>query len=253
MRLARLLPLVCLAIAAAALEGGSQDLRSAPFDRGNRYEGLVGLPIGGPSRPGLDLLSFTGYFEAFTGNVDLQVRFFLPPWAPQARVVAQELTQDRFYRMESRERRWPSNAWATFGPWPTGEVIIPQNVRPSNIGVVVRLDEAPEGRSLVAPVFVHQSGTAVDFTRYRVQLRPVRATFGAVDHRLERTGTGAVEVIAKQRTTVERPERRPFRIDLGAATLAEGRYRLTVVGHVKNDASIQVTRQYEFEHRRLPK
>lgn len=222
-------------------------------DFGNRLEGLVSLPIGGPDRPAIDLVSFTGFFEPFRDPVDLRVSFFVPSSHRQVRIVAQELAQDRFYRMESKPADWPSNAWAVFGPWPSGDVIIPRMVRPSNIGVVVHLDDGPEGRTVIAPAIVEHRKRAATLTTYRVQLRPIRTTFSAVDYTFGRIDAGDVPPGKPTTLAGERPERRPFRIDLDAASLAEGRYLLTVVGYVKNSSTLRVTRQYEFEHRRLPR
>jgi len=242
----------CLVALLSSLQSSAQGVRSPQHERANRFEGLVGLPISGPNRPGLDLISFTGFFESFTGNVDLRIGFFLPSQAP-VQIVAQELAEDRFYRMESKPGDWAPNEWSVFGPWPTGDVIIPDKVRPSNIGVVVHLDNRPEGRSLIAPAFVHQSTVAANLTRYRAQLRPVRTTLSAVDYTLERVEAERLVTVTKARLAVERPERQPFRVDLDATSLAEGRFLLSVVGHIKNDSTLKVNRQYEFEHRRLPK
>ena len=231
----------------------AQGVRTPQFEHSNRFEGLVGLPIAVPNRPALDLTSFTGFFEPFTGSVDLQIAFFLPPSRSQAQIVVQELTQNLFYRMESKPRTWVPDMWAAFGPWPTGDVIIPGKVQPSNIGVVVHLDEGPEGKAFVAPAFVHENKVAATLTGYRVQLRPVRTTLSAVDYTLERVEADRLASIVKERVEVERPERRSFRIDLDATKLAEGRYLLTVTGHIKNSTTQKITRQDQFEHRRLPK
>ena len=240
------------AIAVSAGGGGlAQNLRSPTFDQGNRYEGLVGLPISGAPGPVLELISFTGSFPTFTGAVDLQVRFFVPSTPkPPIRIVAQELTHDLFYRMESKAASWQPNSWATFGPWPTAAVIVPQKVRTSNLGVIVRLDDEPEGRARVAPAFVHQGTAPGDVTRYRWQFRPLRATLSAVEYVCERFGDTGTTSVLKNRVNVERPAGAPFRIDLDVATWSDGAYRLTVVGHVKNDSSVKITRQYDFEHRR---
>jgi hypothetical protein len=253
MRAPRLAAACLIALAIGPRLLAAQGVRDARFERSNRYEGLVGLPISGANRPALDLISFTGFFEPFTGNVDLQIAFFLPSAQSQVHIVVQELTQDLFYRMESKPQAWVPNTWSTFGPWPTGDVIIPGNVRPTNIGVVVHLDDRPEGRSFIAPAFVQENKLAPSLTNYRVQLRPVRTTLSAVDYTLERVEADRLVSVLKQRVAVERPERRPFRIDLDATKLVEARHLLTVTGYVKNSSTERITRQYEFEHRRLPK
>ena len=222
-------------------------------DRGNRVEGLARLPISGGERPGLDLVSFTGFVQPFsdTESVVLRVRFFVPTPDAEVRIVAQELSADLFYRMESKRANWPAQSWSVFTPWPTSDVVLPSKVQPTNIGVVVFLAEGPEGRANIAPAFVEHGDARATLTRYRVQLRPVRATFSAVDYRLERLGDRPAEVVSDTMSIV-RPEQRPFRLDLDASSLADGRYLLTVIGYVKDSSSAKVTRQYEFEHRRLP-
>jgi hypothetical protein len=250
-RVRRLTSLIVLVFVSAKIEG-SQAINIARFDRGNRYEGLVDIPIAGSDRPALDLISFTGFFEPFTAGDSLRVRFFLPVPSSAVRIVAQELSEDRFYRMESKAQVWAPNTWAVFAPWPTGDVIGPGMVLPSNIGVVVFLDDRPAGQAFVAPAFVERAAAA-EITRYRLQLRPVRATLSAVSHTLERIESTRMVPVAMDRSTVERPDHRPFRIELDAASLPEGRYRLTIVGEVKNESALKVTRQYEFEHRRLPR
>jgi hypothetical protein len=220
-------------------------------DRDNRFEGLLRVPISGTDRPALDLVSFVGFFEPFQDRVILRVRFFLPAPYTHAKIVAQELTPDRFYRMESKPSEWTTDAWSVFSPWPASDVIIAEKVRPTNIGVVVSVEDATSGAAFVAPAFVEHSGAA-KLWRYTAQLRPVRTTLSAVDYRLERVAPQGLALVKSDTMAVERPEQRPFRIELDASALADGRFRLTVVGHVKNNSTLKVTRQYDFEHRRLP-
>ena len=241
----------CLMLLCGSAVFTAQDFKSAKYEFVNRYEGLLDLPIAGPDRPGLDLVSFVGSFEPFSSNVDLVVDFFLPP-AAQPRLVAQELAADRFYRMEAKPGGWTPGIWHRFGPWPAGDVILPRRVRTANIGVLIRLDEKPEGTQFIAPAFVHHSPASPALTRYRAQLRPVRATLGAVDYTLERIDHDRLVTVVRESRPGERIEGEPFRVDVDASSLEEGRFRLTVVGYVRNSTQ-RIPRQYEFEHRRLPR
>ena len=132
--------------------------------RGNRYEGRIDVPVSGSS---LELLSFVGRVERYSGAVDLNVRFYLPtdeeltcgvtpPETSGVKVEARELREDKLYYMESKgDLGWDLGAWNRFGPWETGTVLDREGIQPSNLGVLVKLEKKPW--TAVAPAFVYQT------------------------------------------------------------------------------------------------
>src|SRR5215813_2166842 len=76
-------------------------------DRGNRYEGLIGIKTGSP---GIEAISFTGFWEPFDKNIVLRIRFYLPTKATIS-ITSQELEDLRQYWMEAKPISWRSAAW----------------------------------------------------------------------------------------------------------------------------------------------
>ncbi len=76
-RASLLSPILLLALLAGAADAQEpSEWWKRKNDRGNRFEGLIEIPVG---RPQLELLSFLGSKESYTENVDLRIRFFVPP------------------------------------------------------------------------------------------------------------------------------------------------------------------------------
>lgn len=139
-------------------------------DRGNRHEGLIDKPVGGPD---LLPLSFVGWRETFTSDVDWWVRYFLPE-SSQLRVFGRELTDRHHYWMESKEVRGEGGCWDEWGPWPTGDVILKEKIPAVNLGILVQPEGDQGGELVLIPAFVYHSSLPESVSHYIFVLAPGR-------------------------------------------------------------------------------
>ena len=103
-----LLPLLTLPLVITAVEGQEADARwQQRNDHGNRYEGRVEIPVGNPQ---LEVLSFLGHKESYSGSADLYVRFFLPT-RTEVSIRARELEERVNYWMEAKPQDWEPGQW----------------------------------------------------------------------------------------------------------------------------------------------
>jgi hypothetical protein len=108
-------------------------------DFGNRLEGTQ---IHNNALDDLKLIAFHRRFVPFSPNAELGVRFFVPPskkhQLTSISIEASELRDfQQHYFMQSKEDLvWKANAWNTFGPWPTRDVIDKLSISPANLGVL---------------------------------------------------------------------------------------------------------------------
>jgi len=130
-------------------------------DRGNRYEGTIGIPLG---KPDLELLSFVSYLEEFNSDVNLKVRFFLPKKS-DVLIYGQEIRERKHYLMESKPDNWVPDSWNEFGPWQTQDVIDKEKIPHSNLGVVVYLSKDKTDDSKLAPAFIYHSTKSTKATQ----------------------------------------------------------------------------------------
>ena len=137
-------------------------------DRGNRYEGRIGIPVG---KADLELLSFVGFREPFAGDVILKVRFFLPTDSPVF-IQSRELQEQRQYWMESKPAKWRAGGWNELNPWPTMEVLSREGISAWNLGVVIRLNGPTTDGGELVPAFVYHSSLPASVTKYVLHLRP---------------------------------------------------------------------------------
>ena len=121
----------------------------------NRYEG-VGYRVLQASPAVLNLISFVSLKERIDPQVaaDLALEFYAGGAAVES-VVARELGPIKNYRMEPFA---PASGWAAgwnrFTGWNTADVLRPQGIPLSNVGVLVRLTDADPFREHIAPAVV---------------------------------------------------------------------------------------------------
>lgn len=216
-------------------------------NRGNRYEGRIDIPIG---KPDLELLSFVGCREAFTGDVNLKVRFYLPTSA-SVFIQGRELSEQKHYWMESKPpekaAEWKAGAWNEFGPWATREVLVREEIPSSNLGVLVRLQRETTNGGEVAPAFVYHSTLPASVNSYILYLRP-DLTLKKVQYSLYRL-VGNQEAKVKTSTLVgDKSAGEPFPIELDMGGISEGPMLLLVEGKYRNRTG-GPTREYKFYHK----
>jgi len=209
-------------------------------DRGNRYEGRIDVPVSGSS---LELLSFVGRVERYSGAVDLNVRFYLPtdeeltcgvtpPETSGVKVEARELREDKLYYMESKgDLGWDLGAWNRFGPWETGTVLDREGIQPSNLGVLVKLEKKPW--TAVAPAFVYQTQPPMQVESYRVHLRP-NATLSQASYKLLGCQDGEPVELAAATLRGDKIAGEPFAIRLDVSEVDAGPLTVRITGQVKN-------------------
>ncbi len=209
----------------------------------NRYEGVIAPEVASPD---FELLSFTGSIETPGTPVDLEVDFYLPGEWP-ASIQAQELRNDKYYRMASKPRSWTPKAWNTFGPWPVSAVILPRQVPLDNIGVVVYLNGSQGQSGEIAPAFVYHRTRGAG-SRYTLVFRTPRTTLSEVQYSLRATGTAPA---AFSRTAAGDFIRgTPVFLEFDAATLVPGAYTLRITCVPVSAAATAITREFTFHHTR---
>lgn len=215
----------------------------AASDRVNRYEGLVSVESANPE---FELLSFTGGIEAFPPGAKLNVAFYLPPNAPVL-LLAQELQEDKYYRMEAKPGAWSAGAWNTFGPWDTSTVIDPMHIPHDNIGVVVHLSPDVFASGPIAPAFVYYTSSTHQTAKYRVVIR-ARSTLARVIYTV---ATAGLEQPAVTRTLEGDFIRdTPIDLEIDTAKLNAGANVLTISCVPASASAARIERRYTFVHQK---
>ena len=208
-------------------------------DRGNRYEGLVSISTGNPD---LEVLSFTGFFEPFRGNVDLKMKFFMP-FSANPFIIAHELDDQRQYWMEVKSAAWRSGTWNEFSPWPTNDVIAKEVIPWDNIGVLIKLNAGNQ----LAPAFVYHRYLPDRVQQYSFYLRSNR-NLKNVRLTLEGTNTASKRTtqtlnLGKQAASV------PFSAHLNLNGFKEGMVRVIITRELRDSPQSLPVREYVFYHK----
>jgi hypothetical protein len=215
----------------------------AESDRVNRYEGLVSVESANPE---FELLSFTGGVESFPAATQLKVDFFLPQNTPVL-LLAQELQEDRYYRMEAKPGPWSPSAWNTFAPWDTATVIDPKNVAHDNIGVVVHLSADVFASGPIAPAFVYHTATTRQTAKYRVVIR-ARSTMARVIYTV--TTSGATAPVVNRTLEGDFIRDTPIDLDIDTAKLNAGANVLAITCVPTSANAVKIERRYTFVHQK---
>jgi hypothetical protein len=244
-RAGRLLPigLVILLLSHGALAQPSLEYRN----RGDRYEGVRGLPVSGYT---IELLSFRALYQepVATGGLPplYRVRFFLDKATP-AYLVVREIDNKYSYWLDNVK---PKASWVSgynVFEWPTKDVIAGlSNLKLYDLGVIVRVGtEVPASMERVAPAILYHSITPPSILGYEFAFK-ANVTAG-YEFRVER-GDGTMP-----KSQPEPRELRkwsygvPFRVRLDASNVEPGKYLLKIRGRVlENNETF--TQEVEFQH-----
>jgi hypothetical protein len=211
----------------------------------NRYEGLIAQQV---ANPDFELLSFTGGLHTTAATEDLRVDFYLADDRPVS-IRAQELRDDKYYRMASKPGTWTSKAWNTFAEWPLRDVIARHKVPLSNIGVVVYLSTAIGQSGEIAPAFVYQQEKPPHRgDRYQVVFRVLRTNLKEVQYTLRRSEPSGPPMARTANGVFIRGT--PVFLDVDAAALEPGRYTLEVVCVPVSVTAKPIRRDFTFHHAR---
>lgn len=212
-------------------------------DRKNRYEGRIDIPV---CKPELELLSFTGHRESFSGDVLLKVGFFLPTASPVF-IHGRELREQKHYWMESKPADWQEGKWNEFGPWPTREVINREGIPSSNLGILVRLKKkAVNGRN-IAPAFLYHTTLPASVKTYTMHLRPY-SNLKKVTYTLYKIENEQEVEVKADSLYGNLIAGEPFLIKLEVQGLPENRLRLVIQGAYKNKSGGPHL-EYNFYHK----
>jgi hypothetical protein len=142
--------------------------------RGNRYEGVgYRTPQAAPAK--LALVSFLAERPAGQSlAAELTVRFYLPAPQPNVQILARELNPVREYRMEALpvQGGWTAG-WNSFKGWRTADVLGPEEIPASNLGVLVGDAANVRGARIYAAVLQPSDAPpAARVERYVAHLKP---------------------------------------------------------------------------------
>jgi len=137
-------------------------------NRGNRSEGTRTMPVSGAD---IELISAT--VDKPTGEMGLpqllRLRFYLPQSIP-AFVTVRELKNQHFYWLDKviPKRSWRAGFENQF-QWPSADVLQKlKNIRQSDLGVLVRLDQAIKTqKERIAPAVFYSRITPTRVSEYR--------------------------------------------------------------------------------------
>jgi hypothetical protein len=210
-------------------------------DHVNRYEGLVSVESANPE---FELLSFTGGIESFPPSTSLKVAFYLPQDSPVV-LLAQELQEDKYYRMESKPAAWKPGTWNTFEPWNTADVIDAKHVSHDNIGVVVHLSSDVLASGAIAPAFVYHTTTAHRPPQYTAVIR-TRSTMSQVIYTV--TGAAASQPVVSRTLEGDFIRDTPIALQIETSQLPAGPNVLAITCVPSSLSASKVERRYTFYH-----
>ncbi len=223
---------------------GQNDAWRRRNDRGNRYEGLISVITGNPD---LEVLSFTGSRQNFDPgqNVNLKVKFYLPAEAPIS-ITAQETEDQKQYWMEAKPRAWRAGAWNEFSPWPTGDVILKEEIPSDKLGVLVRM-EGGAGTTQLIPALVYHSNAPTSVSTYTLVLRTNR-NLNHVYLTLYGNAKGG-QPNPERLTLARQTANVAFNVEIPAWKFNEGPMRLVVERELRNSTEKLPQREFTFYHK----
>lgn len=231
-----------LLLATASTQVGGPWKWDPAADRINRFEGLISVESANPE---FELLSFTGGVETYGPATKLKVAFYLPHSSPVV-LLAQELQEDKYYRMEAKPATWKAAAWNTFEPWDTSVVIDAKQVARDNIGVVVHLSQDVLASGTIAPAFVYHTATTRRATMYAFVFR-TRSTMARVMYSVTSAGAAPAQPQILEGDFIRHV---PVTLNIDATKLTPGQNVLSITCIPTSLREAKIERQYTFEHRR---
>jgi hypothetical protein len=135
--------------------------------RGHYAEGRRDKPV---ASVGIELISVLADYQEPGGSLAerIQARFYLQENTPVC-LVAREKDNRKFYWLDQVQQPWQPGEFNTFS-WPTETVIKPMQLKASDLGVLVRLQDCPNIDSAapdrIAPVILYQNQPPVQLSAY---------------------------------------------------------------------------------------
>lgn len=214
-------------------------------DRGNRYEGLVKIPI---ANPDLELMSFlVGQVAPFSNDGTLKVRFFVPD-SRTVHIYGRELRDRKHYWMEAKPRAWTAGAWGEFAPWPVQDVLGPEGITADNLGLTIHLGEESENYLIPALLYLDHMFPPITVTNYTLYLRSDQ-TLKEVTYTLFRDDAKATQLGPPKLIPGSFDADFLFAVPLpGGTALPEGPIRLVIEGAYRNRVG-GPKRIYRFFHK----
>lgn len=199
-------------------------------DRGNRHEGTKPKPIGGYE---VELLGAVVEPVPGADFPDKAVLSFFLERDETVHVLIRERDPKEYYRLDQVKPAspWRPGAANTF-TWPSGDVLRPLGLRPSDLLVLARLGfDKPRFRERVAPVLLGPAAGGRRISGYRFTFR-LQST-AKIRHAVYEPGSAApIQPVAPYS---RRPADTPFEIFWSAEGRAEGTYRLVLQGYFTAD------------------
>jgi len=224
---------------------GQAQTRLEYQDRGNRFEGIRPSPVSGYD---IELISsLIDYGEELSGMPDeLNLRFFANR-ADQISVTVREIDNQKFYWLDRVRLRAASTLGDanTFG-WDTRTVL--QRISPplhvADLGVVVRVGRPePSADEWISPAAVFATTVPTKVGGYLFTFRP--CCDANVSCALYADG---VEKPLATQIFRRTPGGRPFTCRVDATSLAQGPYRLVLVGYL-TETNQRIRQIVQFVHR----
>jgi hypothetical protein len=208
--------------------------------RGNRNEGIKGIPV---SAPDLELVSFVAYREQLDAgsDADLKLRFYMKGDG-DLYITAKELVVSRYYVMNPTQTKW-RRGWQEFSPWPTGEVLRPLGISVDQIGIVGRPDGTLVGSGEIVPLILYRSKLPPSLTRYTLHCRP-KEDLRSVTYRVYRIADGKLISSDLLRNLIGGTT---FRLVVDLPGEKMGDYKIVLEGNYKERLG-GPTRTYRFFH-----
>lgn len=223
-----LLLISVLAVGAYVVSAQVDDTRWKKLnDRGNRYEGVVEIPV---ANPDLELVSFiAGQVTPFSEDGTLKVRFFVPD-SRTVRIHGRELRDRKHYWMEAKPRTWTAGTWEEFAPWPVKDVLGPEGITADNLGLMIRLGEEQENYLIPALLYHDHVAPPMTVSNYTLYLRSDQ-TLKEVTYTLFRDDTKATKLGPRKLIPGSFDADLLFAVPLpGGTNLPEGPIRLEIEG-----------------------
>jgi hypothetical protein len=222
---------ICLSLAGQSAEW----LKN--HDKKNRYEGLVDQ---NQASLGWEVRSFTGYKEAYPmdSSTNLIVKYFVLT-RDEASVQAQTINSTSYYLMKAKTQYLPATAgWRRFDEWPTGDVLIPNNINSCNLGLVISVGK---GSYRLAPAIIYHSSEPGNIQSYSFDFFTMRS-LGAFSFDVK----GAKGYKRAYKHSLGTGDRSTVHLEFDAAMIPEGWTTLRVHAPYANSPIEKLNLEIEF-------
>ena len=219
---------------------GGLCLTAAGQDFGNRWEGLKSEFN---SRPKYQIRAVFADDDVASANRNavLRISYYVPPDATVSGVQAWELHDVLNYQMRPKQLPDKPDSWVTFAPWPVRDVLAPNGIAPSSLGVLIRLRDA-QTPELFAPALLYTETPPRQVSAYTIYLTSDTAV--AHVRCLVRDKNGSLKGanrVPYSCTLADGahsfPGKLPAKLTINAADLPAGLVSVTILGEYPDDES----------------